>query len=138
MHFWLCNFEYRGELTTDAIRVFRDRTGNCLIGKVREVRIEFSKCVQDKATNEEVAFRLSKVVSFFDIAYLFHSLIIQEASRTTIEEIQDAMLHVGDLPIIDTNEDKAQGYIHVLIEVCNLISKEFDKLRSEKKQLADS
>tara|TARA_R110002012_G_scaffold310962_1_gene519670 strand:+ start:416 stop:817 length:402 start_codon:yes stop_codon:yes gene_type:complete len=133
MHFWLCNVEYRGKLTPDAIRVFRDRTGSCLIGKTREVRIEFAKCCASKATNEEVSFRLSKVMGFIDIAYLIHALVIQESKRVTIEEIQDGMIHVGDLPVLDVNQDKAQGYIHLLIELSNLIDKEFDSLRSEKK-----
>ena len=134
MHFWLCNVEYKGKLTPDAIRTFRDRTGgHCLIGKAREVRIEFSKCVQSNASNEEVCSRLAKVMGFVDIAYMIHSLVIQEAPRTTIEEIQDGMIHVGDLPIIDVNQDKAQGYIHVLIKLCNMISQEFDELRTEKK-----
>ena len=134
MHFWLCNVEYRGKLNPDAIRAFRDRTGgSCLIGKAREVRIEFSKCCASNASNEEVSFRLSKVMGFIDIAYLIHSLVIQESPRVTIEEIQDGMIHVGDLPVLDVNEDKAQGYIHLLIELSNLISKEFDSLRSEKK-----
>jgi len=133
MNFYLCNVEYRGKLTPDAIRTFKDRTGNCLIGKAREVRIEFSRCCSSNASNEEVAHRLSKVMDFVDIAYFIHSLVIQESPNKTIEEIQDGMIHVGDLPLTDTNKDKAQGYIYVLITLSNLISKEFDSLRSEKK-----
>ena len=72
-------------------------------------------------------------MDFVDIAYFIHSLVIQESPNKTIEEIQDGMIHVGDLPLTDTNKDKAQGYIYVLITLSNLISKEFDSLRSEKK-----
>lgn len=133
MHIWLCNVEYRGKLNPDAIRVYRERTGDCLIGKTREVRVEFSKCCASRASNEEVNARMSKVMGFIEIAYLIHSIVIQEQPRITIEEIQDGMIHVGDLPQIDVNQDKSQGYIHVLLDLCNNISKEFDALRSEKK-----
>ncbi len=133
MFFWLCNIEYKAKLTPSALQIFTERTGSCLIGKAREIRIEFARCVAENLSNEEVSARISKLMSFTDISYFIHSLVVQETSTITIDEIQDALIHVGDLPRMETNKDKSQGYIFVLITLCNLISKEFDSLRQEKK-----
>ena len=134
MHFWLSNIEYNFNLTPDAICQFEDRTGKCLVGTVRKVRIEFSKCVQEKLSEEAIAARISDVLTFRQITYLLHSLASQKSSRVTVNEIQDGMIHVGDIPKQNNLSDKKSAcYGYVLIDVCNSISNYLKQVEEEKK-----
>ena len=134
MNFWLRNIEYQFDVTPDAICQFEDRTGKCLIGTIRKVRIEFSKCVSERLSEESIAARMSDVLTFRQVAYMLHSLASQKSSRVTINEIQDAMIQVGDVPKESNLTDKRSAcYSYVLIYVCNSISEHMKLVEDEKK-----
>lgn len=133
MKFWIANKEYTGSLSPSSIRSFRERTDKCMIGKVREVRVAYSKCLSFEMGNEEISASMARILDYVDLAYLIHSLVVETSPHITIDEIDDALFHCGDVAKESTNNGKNEGYTYVMVNLCNLISKEFGVLDSKKK-----
>jgi hypothetical protein len=139
VNIWLCNVEYPLALNNDSIAEFKQRTGRDLMGTCRKIRLANSRLISADASNEEYAAYMSDTIDKIDLSFMLYSVIKQKRPETTTNEIQDAMIHVGDRPNdLDSNDGRAESYFVVAVKLANLLCDHIGMGAPEKKSQADS
>lgn len=113
MIFKLCYKSYEFKPTLAAMKQFKESTGLDLWATLIKFIATFSKGQKDNSPLGDRLHSLAQVLDFVDAAQLFYCLAKQSNSAVTIDEIEDAMFHVGILAS-DRDSDMSEPYPFVL------------------------
>ncbi len=129
----LCYKQYQGKLNLRAMDYYDQATGRDLWNDLLKFIDAYQKL--SGGTVIELITGLHDVVSFKSASYIFHSLIKEEDSSRSLQEIQDAMFAVGWLP---SKEDDfmAEPWPLVMYKLALDCNEEFRQLAQKKKSAA--
>lgn len=110
---------------------FKDATGRDLWALLSQYVVKYSE-LKD-ASLLSLCGELGDFCDFETASYIFYSLAKECNSRLTIDEIQDAMFHVGWRPS-ERPDDMSEPYPLVLVLIASDVDQYFSELVVKKKQ----
>lgn len=130
MKFKLCYKEYDCKISLGAMKRFKEATGKDLWHVLTSFIIEYSE--RNDESIMKTCSHMYGVCSFDTAANLFYSLAKECNSALTIEEIEDAMFHVGWLPT-DRDGDMSEPWPMVMVLLAADVNKYFNEITLKKK-----
>ena len=136
MQFTLCYKKYDYKMSLKAMREFEEATGKCLWSTLISYIYRWTS---SRSNGDNLMLTLSsigEVLTFSESAKLLHCLAKQENKLITIDEIEDAMFHVGLTPV-DQADEQCQPYQLVIFQVAIDIHEYLKNLSELKKSQAN-
>lgn len=131
MEFKLAYKSYEYKMSLAAMKRFKEATGRDLWSILSQYVVEYSNHKESPLLR--LCGALGEFCDFETASYIFYCLAKECNSRLTIEEIQDAMFHVGWRPS-ERPDDMSEPYPLVLVLIASDIDQYFSELVVKKKQ----
>lgn len=129
---------YPCKINFAAMKAFKEATGEDLWSTLMNMWLCFDRASKERNTHLSLYTQLYKSCDVITASHLFHCMIKQENKLIQLEEIQDAMLNCGWLPLLDeqgNNIEDEQSYPWplVMVKLATDVNAYFDQVKSEKK-----
>lgn len=133
MQFKLCYKSYDCKPSLGAMKAFKDATGLDMWSTLVRYMGTFTSSVAEGLPIEVALERLAGILDFVNSAQLFYCIAKQSNSVLTIDEIEDAMFHVGILKS-ERDSDMSEPYPFVMYKLALDVNEYHMQLAKETKK----